>query len=96
MCDFCEIVKKAVRDMELEEKVWYKGGLCIIILGRATGLPIVIRREHEDTPLAIIIESMKQTAKRFFPEHDIDEPKIGEGEHYHFYMRPKKEKTAKT
>lgn len=91
MCDFCEIVKKVIAGQDLEEKVWYRGGLCVCILGRATKLPIFIRREHEDNPLAIIKESMKQTAKRFFPEHEVDEPRIGEGEHYHFYMRPKKE-----
>lgn len=89
MCDFCEIVKKVVAGHDLEETVIYKGGLCVAILGRTTKQPIFIRREHEDTPLAIIKEAMKQTARRFYPKMKVDEPKIHEGEHYHFYMRPK-------
>jgi len=92
MCDLCEIVKRVVRDMELEEEVHYKGGLCVAIRGKATGLPIFIRRFHERNTLPIFKEAMKQTARRLFPDHIVDEPQLEEGEHYHFYMRPKKEK----
>ena len=88
MCDLCEIVKKVVRGEELEEEVLFKDGLCVAIKGANTGLPIFIRRPHEENPLELFKEAMKETARRMFPDHDIDE----QAGHYHFYMRPKKGK----
>lgn len=94
MCDLCEIVKKVVRGEEIEEEVLYKDGLCVAIRGKATGLPIFIRRYHETNPLKLFKEAMKQTAKRMFPDMQPDDSHLTELDHYHFYMRPKKEKSS--
>jgi len=90
VCDLCEIVKRVIRHMEIEEEVLYKNGICVAIRGKQTDLPIFIRRYHERSTLPIFKEAMKKAAKRLFPDMTVDEPQLEEGDHYHFYMRPKK------
>lgn len=92
MCDLCEIVKKVVRGEEIQEEVLFKDGLCVAIRGLATKQPIFIRRYHAGPNLKIFTDAMKATAKRMFPNMEVDEPLLEKDEHYHFYMRPKKEK----
>lgn len=92
MCDLCEIVKKVVRGEEIKEEVLFKDGICVAIKGATTKLPIFIRRPHESNPLPPFKNDMKETARRLFPNMEIDEESSRGAGHYFFYMRPKKEK----
>jgi len=85
-------VKAAVKGAEMEHELLFKDGLCIIVRGAQSKQPIVIRREHELHTLPMFKQALKQTAKRMFPDHEIDEPEQEAGDHYYFFMKPKQEK----
>lgn len=92
MCDLCEIVKAAVKDLEMQHELVYKDGICVAVIGATSKQPIFIRREHENQTLKIFKEDMKKTAQRLYPDLEVDEPPQEEGDHYYFFMKPKKEK----